>query len=113
MQVESCPWMRFAPSLGCRSDGKLDRYCDRSSSSDTPHIALNSPYYAQRTIDRITLRSEQLANLPHTGAIVSEYASEDIREIFEKPYRIIYRTLPDRVDVLAVIHGARRLPLSI
>jgi toxin ParE1/3/4 len=77
------------------------------------HIVLNSPYYAQRTIDRITRRSEQLANLPHTEAIVPEYASEDVREIFEKPYRIIYRILPDRVDVLAVIHGARRLPLSI
>ncbi len=45
--------------------------------------------------------------------MVAEYAPEDIREIFEKPYRIIYRTLPDRVDVLAVIHGARRLPHSI
>jgi plasmid stabilization system protein ParE len=63
--------------------------------------------------DRSKSRICLIANLPHTGAIVPEYASENVREIFEKPYRIIYRILPDRVDVLAVIHGARRLPLSI
>ena len=34
-----------------------------------------------------------------------------MREVIEPPYRIIYRLAPDdRVDVLAVIHGAQLLP---
>ena len=39
-----------------------------------------------------------------------EYDADDIRELIEKPYRIIYRIKPDQIDVLAVIHGARLLP---
>jgi plasmid stabilization system protein ParE len=33
-----------------------------------------------------------------------------VREVIEGAYRIIYRILLDRVDVVAVIHGARELP---
>ena len=63
-------------------------------------------------VDRITRRSEQLKTLPSSGSIVPEYANEEIREVLERPYRIIYRVLPDRIDVLAVVHGARLLPPS-
>ena len=34
---------------------------------------------------------------------------EQIREVIESPYRIIYYIKPDRIDVLAVIHSARSL----
>ena len=39
-----------------------------------------------------------------------EYDAEDIREIIEYPYRIIYRIKPDVIDVIAVLHSARLLP---
>ncbi|MCK5165182.1 MAG: type II toxin-antitoxin system RelE/ParE family toxin [Desulfobacula sp.] len=39
-----------------------------------------------------------------------EYDAEDIRELIEKPYRIIYRIKLDQIDVIAVIHGARLMP---
>jgi toxin ParE1/3/4 len=41
---------------------------------------------------------------------VPEYQAEDIRELIEKPYRIIYRVKPDQIDVLSVIHSARLMP---
>ncbi len=34
---------------------------------------------------------------------------KQIREVIEGPYRIIYYIKPDRVDVLAVLHGAQDL----
>ena len=77
------------------------------------YIALNSPTYAKRMVDRITRRSEQIADLSLSGRKVPEYQSEDIRELIEKPYRIIYRIKADQIDVLAVIHGARLLPKEI
>ncbi len=55
------------------------------------YIALNSPTYAIRMVDRITRRSEQIADQPLSGRKVPEYQTEDIRELIEKPYRIIYR----------------------
>ena len=77
------------------------------------HIALNSPTYAKQMVDRITRRSEQIVDQPLSGRKVPEYQTKDIRELIEKPYRIIYRIKTDQIDVLAVIHGARLLPQQI
>ena len=77
------------------------------------HIALNSPTYANRMVDKITRRSEQITDQPLSGRKVPEYQTDDIRELIEKPYRIIYRIKADQIDVLAVIHGARLLPEQI
>jgi toxin ParE1/3/4 len=74
------------------------------------NIALNSPTYAKGMIDRLTRRSSQIAGNPLSGRMVPEYQAQDIRELIEKPYRIIYRIKQDQIDVLAVIHGARLLP---
>lgn len=77
------------------------------------YIAQNSPVYAKRVVDKITRRSEQIAEFPLSGRKVPECKSEDIREIIEKPYRIIYRIKSDQIDILAVIHGAKLLPEKI
>ncbi|MGB6011263.1 MAG: type II toxin-antitoxin system RelE/ParE family toxin [Desulfobacterales bacterium] len=74
------------------------------------YIALNSPTFAKRIVDRITRRSEQIADHPFSGRKVPEYEADDVRELIETPYRIIYRIKSDQIDVLAVIHGARLLP---
>lgn len=73
------------------------------------YIALNSPTYAKQMVDKITRRSEQIAEQPLSGRKVPEYDAENIRELIERPYRIIYRIKQDQIDVLAVIHGARLL----
>jgi addiction module RelE/StbE family toxin len=77
------------------------------------HIALNSPTYANRMVDKITRRSEQITDQPLSGRKVPEYQTDDIRELIEKPYRIIYRIKADQIDVVAVIHAARLLPEEI
>ncbi|MBT9144025.1 MAG: hypothetical protein DDT29_02439 [Dehalococcoidia bacterium] len=77
------------------------------------YIAQNSPPYAKRTVDRLTRRSEQIAVFPMSGRKVAEYEADDIREMIEKPYRIIYRIKPDQIDILAVVHGAQLLPPKI
>ena len=71
------------------------------------YIALDSPEYAKRMVDRITRRSQQIADFPFSGRKVPEYDIDQIREVIEGPYRIIYHIKPDQIDVVAVIHGAR------
>ena len=63
-------------------------------------------------VDRLTSRSKQLARFPESGRIVPEYEQPDVREVIEGAYRVIYRVLPDQLDVLAVVHSARELPPS-
>ena len=41
-----------------------------------------------------------------------EYEDEAIRELLEPPYRIIYRVREERIEILAVVHGARQLPFE-
>ena len=74
------------------------------------YIAQTSPEYALRMIDRITRRSIQIAEFPLSGRVVPEYEVNEIREVFEWPYRIIYliEAAPSRVEVLAVILGSRK-----
>jgi len=77
------------------------------------YIARDSSIYAKRMLDRLTRRSEQIASFPMSGRKVPEYEADDIREIIEKPYRIIYRVKPDQLDVLAVVHCRQLLSEDI
>jgi plasmid stabilization system protein ParE len=73
------------------------------------YIAQDSPAYAKRMVDRLTRRSQQIAEFPLSGRMVPEYETSQIREVVEGPYRIIYYIQPDGVDVLAVVHGAQNI----
>jgi plasmid stabilization system protein ParE len=73
------------------------------------YVAQDSKTYALRTVDRITSRSQQIAAFPMSGPRVPEHGLDQIREVFSGPYRIICHVGPDRIDVLAVIHGARNV----
>ena len=73
-------------------------------------IARSSPGYAQAVVARIVQRADSLDGQSMLGAEVPEYGDPAIRELVEHPYRIIYQTDGQDVQVIAVIHGARRLP---
>lgn len=74
------------------------------------YISRDSSFYAQTMVDRLTRRSQQAGQFPMSGRVVPEYDRDDVRELIERPYRIIYRIRRDQVEVLAVIHGAQLLP---
>lgn len=73
------------------------------------YIAQTSTQYAARIVDRITRRSEQIANFPLSGRIVPEFETEQIREVIEGSYRIIYYIKTEQIDVLAVLHGSQEI----
>jgi len=78
------------------------------------HFALRSPQYAQIVIDRIFDKAANLATQPRLGAVVPEYEDESLRELFEHPYRIVYRLVDEqRLDVVAVVHSSRRMPRGL
>jgi len=77
------------------------------------YTAQNSEIYADRLMDRLTRRSEQIGRLPRSGRMVPEYKREDLREVIERPYRIIYRIKEEQIDVLAVVHSAQQLPPEV
>ncbi len=76
-------------------------------------IANDSEIYALQVAERLTSRTEQLAAFPHSGRAVPEYEGQNIREVIESPYRIIYKVDADQVNVLAVVHGQQMLPPTV
>ncbi len=58
-------------------------------------------------VDRLTRRSQQIADFPLSGRRVPEYEMEQIREVIEGSYRLIYHITHDRIDILAVIHASQ------
>ncbi|MDA0735111.1 MAG: type II toxin-antitoxin system RelE/ParE family toxin [Chloroflexi bacterium] len=76
------------------------------------YISRDSSLYAQRTIDRLIRRVEQISLHPQSGRAVPEYQSQNIREIISSPYRIIYRMTENHLEALAFVHGRQALRLD-
>lgn len=73
-------------------------------------VAQDSRVYAKRLVDRVKEKVDLLIDFPELGARVEDWEIENIREIQEGNYRIIYRPLAHSVQILTVLHGARNLP---
>ncbi len=71
------------------------------------YIAKDSVQAATKTVDRLTSRSIQIGAFPRSGRMVPQFRDDAIREVIERPYRIIYRITEIQIDVLAVVHSAR------
>ena len=77
------------------------------------HIARDAPLVAGHVIERLIARSRQIGELPYAGREVPEYRRDDLREVLEHPYRIIYRIHSQQIDVIAVMHYRQVLPSDI
>jgi plasmid stabilization system protein ParE len=73
-------------------------------------LAVESEQSANDTVDRLLRRGDQLASFPNSGRIVSHYNRPDIRELVERPYRIIYRIRRSDVQIIDVFHSAQQPP---
>lgn len=70
----------------------------------------DGPVAADRVLARIGRKLEGLGELPARGAPVRELAELGIveyREVFFKPYRLIYRVFEARVVVFVIADGRR------
>ena len=76
------------------------------------YIAQDSERYARVVTARVVAAVRRLREYPLSGRVVPELGRPTVRELIEGTYRIVYRLTPDAVQVLAVVHGARRFPLS-
>ena len=76
------------------------------------YIARESPMVARDVTARILRRSRQLATPPLLGRRLPEYPNADLRELFERPFRIIYVVRLDRIEIVTIKHYRQNLPRS-
>ena len=72
-------------------------------------VARDSPAYAARLASRISGAPRRLAAFPRLGQVVPELNQPSIRELWVRPYRIIYLIRDPDCFILAVVHGSRNL----
>lgn len=65
---------------------------------------------AYKMIDKIFKKVESLSKYPERGRKVPEANREEIREVFESSYRIIYRVDKKRIYVLSIRNLKQLLP---
>lgn len=74
------------------------------------YIAQVSPSVAKDVVAQLLARARQLETAPRSGRQIQEYARTDLREVLERPYRLIYRVTAERVEILTVMHYRQLLP---
>ncbi len=95
--------MPFTVHLTDAAERDLEEICDYIGRNDAPGSA-------DRVLDRIEDAFRRLAELPDRGAYPKELLPlgiREYREVFFKPYRIVYRILGKRVYVLLIADGRR------
>ena len=74
------------------------------------YISKDSERYAERQIERIQERTFILREQIRSGKRVDELFNNDVRELIEGRYRIIYRIVNEQlVHILMIHHSSRDL----
>ncbi len=73
------------------------------------YISRDSAFYARRFAERVVLAARRLQDFPESGRMIPEAEDKTLREIIVQGYRLMYRLEPDRMLVLAVMHGSRNI----
>ena len=74
------------------------------------YIAADNPTAAKRWVERLRDRARNALDAPLAGRKVPEFSRDDIRELIEGKYRIVYQVFADRLVVLTVFEGHRLFP---
>lgn len=89
----------------------LTRGAERDLEEIYDYIATHdSPENVDQVLDQIEQAFQQLAEFPQRGNYPGELLAlgiREFREVFFKPYRIIYRILDDTVFVMLIVDGRR------
>ncbi len=70
-------------------------------------IAADKPGAAARVAEKIKIAIRRLSEFPHLGRQTRE-ADIRILSIPGTPYGVYYHLILDRIEIMAVFHGARR-----
>jgi toxin ParE1/3/4 len=74
------------------------------------YIAQDSPGAARKVAARLLLRSQRLEQLPLPGRHMHEYPADELYELLERPYRMIYRRTHEGIEIVTIKHYRQRLP---
>ncbi|RZB36064.1 MAG: hypothetical protein SRB2_02569 [Desulfobacteraceae bacterium Eth-SRB2] len=76
------------------------------------YISRDNPTAAEKWVDTVFSKVEQLKSFSESGRIVPEINSKDFRELIYGNYWIIYRVGKIQISIFTIRHGKQILPLD-
>ena len=76
-------------------------------------IERDSPRYGRLVAERLFEATARLEAFPDSGRTVGELGREDIREIIQGEYRIVYRREDEVVTLLTIFRSSRLFPAGL
>lgn len=74
------------------------------------YIAQDNAAAAKNWIERLKAKAGNTVHYPSAGRKVPEFSRDDLREVIEGNYRIVYQVHFDRVSILTVFESHRLFP---
>jgi toxin ParE1/3/4 len=76
------------------------------------YIARDKPSAAEKWINTIFSKVEQIESSPEIGRVVPEIRNNQFRELIYGNYRIIYRIEKKQISILTIRYGKQILPID-
>jgi addiction module RelE/StbE family toxin len=76
------------------------------------YIARDKPSAAEKWIESVFSKVEQLKASPEIGRVVPEINNKKFRELIYGNYRIVYRIETKQISILTIRHGKQILPID-
>ena len=76
------------------------------------YIAQDKPSAAEKWINTVFSKVEQLKSSPQIGRIIPEIRNDQFRELIYGNYRIIYRIEKTQISILTIRHGKQIFPIE-
>jgi toxin ParE1/3/4 len=86
--------------------------CDEDLIAIWIHVAQENPGAADRVLDAIAQRWEQLARHPLSGMARDDIAP-GLRHLITGQYMVLYRIQDEGIEILRVIHGRRKIDRDV
>ncbi len=76
------------------------------------YIAQDKPLAADKWIQTVFSKVEQLQSNPEIGLLVPEINERQFRELIYGNYRIINHIGPKQISIVTILHGKQILPID-
>ncbi len=73
------------------------------------YVERGVPEVGERLLREVITAIERLAECPESGRIVPEFGVPALREVLQRPFRIVYRLGADRVRIVRIWRSERLL----
>ena len=71
------------------------------------YLAVTSPESAERVVQNIINKAEQLIQFPKSGPVYAKAGLPQVRELLVRPHKLIYELTTTQIRIMAVLHQSQ------